>query len=232
MLQSKGFGNLKSEKNIAPLCFAVDIDNVLGGAEREVQRLYKDLTGTPWPRGVYGSAGGLDESDLDRELVEGIFSRFHEESIPKLPVLPGAKLALDLLRNRYRILIVTARRSTSRNKTLAWLETRRIPFDDIYHAEDKTAIPERIVLAIDDHPLHAIGYCEKGIPVFLMDQPWNRSVSHPLITRVSGWDDLLQVFHYGAFPSHSCNLFEYPSPRSLFRDLTYSSAVNAVKSHA
>ena len=41
-------------------CFAVDIDNVLARAEREVQRLYWELTGTVWPRGRYGSAGGLD----------------------------------------------------------------------------------------------------------------------------------------------------------------------------
>ena len=48
-------------------CFAVDIDNVLGRAEPEVQRLFQELTGTTWPLGMYGSAGGLDSSHIDRD---------------------------------------------------------------------------------------------------------------------------------------------------------------------
>ena len=47
-------------------CFAVDIDNVLGKAEPEVQRLFQEVTGTPWPAGKYGSAGGLDSSEHER----------------------------------------------------------------------------------------------------------------------------------------------------------------------
>ena len=109
-------------------CFAVDIDNVLARAEREVQRLYWELTGTVWPRGRYGSAGGLDLGSFDPKIIEGIFTRFHEESIPVLPMLPGSKTVLNLLRHRYRILIVTARRPNSRPQTLAWLRAHRIPF--------------------------------------------------------------------------------------------------------
>ena len=78
-------------------CFAVDIDNVLGRAEPEVQRLFQELTGRLWPVGLYGSAGGLDASQLDPELLEEIFSRFHQESIPRLPLFPGAKQALTVI---------------------------------------------------------------------------------------------------------------------------------------
>lgn len=204
-------------------CFAVDIDNVLARAEREVQRLYWELTGTPWPRGVYGSAGGLEGNDIDRDIVERMFSRFHDESIPVLPMLPGAKVALDLLRHRYRILIVTARRPISRPQTLAWLKARRIFFDELYHADDKTVIPESISLAVDDHPIHARGYCELGARVFLMDQPWNQSCAHPSITRVDGWDGLLQALHYGVVPSTISKKIEYPPPGDLLRSqITHS----------
>ncbi len=78
-------------------CFAVDIDNVLGRAEPEVQRLFQELTGTSWPVGLYGSAGGLDASQLKREVIEEIFTRFHEESIPRLPLFPGARQALAVI---------------------------------------------------------------------------------------------------------------------------------------
>ena len=78
-------------------CFAVDIDNVLARAEREVQRIFWELTGTPWPRGKYGSAGGLNEGDFAPDVIEKIFSRFHEQSIPLLPMLPGAKFVLKFV---------------------------------------------------------------------------------------------------------------------------------------
>ncbi len=173
-------------------CIAVDIDNVLARAEFEVQRLFRELTGTPWPPGRYGSAGGLDSSEFERALIEEIFSRFHEESIPRLPVFPGARVALELLHRFYRIIIVTARRPTSRPQTLEWLRNHRIPFDALYHSEDKTAIPEPMSVAIDDHPEHIRGYQDLGLRVFIMDQPWNKHVGHPQVVRVDGWDAFLQ----------------------------------------
>lgn len=197
-------------------CFAVDIDNVLGRAEPEVQRLFQELTGTLWPVGLYGSAGGLDTSQLDRELIEEIFSRFHEESIPRLPLFPGAKQALAVIHRRYRIIIVTARRPHSRPQTLQWLVSHGIPFDALYHTEEKTEIPESITAAIDDHPYHIQGYRALGMQVFVMDQPWNREIEHSDVIRVKGWDSLLQwlhVRHVGHWPK---NIPEYPSPQQLF----------------
>ena len=197
-------------------CFAVDIDNVLGRAEQEVQRLFQELTGTPWPVGLYGSAGGLDTSQLERELIEEIFSRFHEESIPRLPLFPGAKQALAIIHSRYRIVIVTARRPHSRPQTLQWLVSHGIPFDALYHTEEKTEIPESMTAAIDDHPHHIQGYRALGMQVFVMDQPWNREIEHADVIRVKGWDALLQwlhVRHVGHWPKH---IPEYPSPQQLF----------------
>lgn len=118
-------------------CFAVDIDNVLGRAEPEVQRLFQEITGTPWPFGRYGSAGGLDSSEFERSLIEEVFARFHEEAIPQLPLYPGAKYALEVIHQTCRIIMVTARRPYSRPQTLAWLTAHRLPFDALYHTEEK-----------------------------------------------------------------------------------------------
>ncbi len=200
--------------------FAVDIDNVLARAEWEVQRLYVELTGKPWPRGIYGSAGGLDNDLLMRDVVEKIFVRFHEGSIPHLPLLPSARMGLHQLEHRYRIVIITARRPYSRPQTLEWLQKHQIPFDELYHTEEKTDVPENISLAVDDHPLHALAYCELGIRVFLMDQPWNKDVDHPLLTRVSGWDDLLHMLDYGSVEVWSSTVMETPRVKSLLQFAT------------
>ena len=197
-------------------CFAVDIDNVLGRAEPEVQRLFEELTGTSWPVGLYGSANGLDTSQLARELIEEIFSRFHKESIPRLPLFPGAKQALTVIHRRYRIIIVTARRPYSRPQTLRWLESHGLPFDALYHTEEKTDIPESITAAIDDHPHHIQAYRALGRQVFVMDQPWNRAIPHADVIRVTGWDALVQWLHVRHLPHWPQHIPESPSFQQLF----------------
>lgn len=209
-------------KSATPHCFAVDIDNVLGRAEPEVQRLFQELTGTPWPMGRYGSAGGLDSSQLDRPLLEEIFTRFHKEAIPRLPLLPGAKYALEAIHRTCRIIIVTARRPYSRPQTLEWLRAHRLPFDALYHTEEKTEIPESITLAIDDHPEHLQSYQKVGARVFVMDQPWNRLVVDPHVIRVTGWDALLQWWHVRMISPHSQNWPESVAPRQLWKRLALS----------
>lgn len=200
-------------------CFAVDIDNVLGRAEPEVQRLFREVTGTPWPVGKYGSAGGLDSSEYDRVLIEKIFSRFHEESIPLLPLFPAAKYALGVLHRTCRIIIVTARRPYSRPQTLQWLTTHGLPFDALYHTEEKTEIPESITLAIDDHPDHLQSYQAVGARVFVMDQPWNRHVVDTKVIRVTGWDALLQWWHIRPISPWRGRGQETPAPYHLWKRL-------------
>jgi uncharacterized HAD superfamily protein len=201
-------------------CFAVDIDNVLGRAEPEVQRLFHEITGSPWPTGQYGSAGGLDSSHIERSVIEEIFSRFHEESIPQLALYPGAKYVLDILHQTCRIIIVTARRPYSRPQTLAWLKAHGLPFDALYHTEDKTEIPESITVAIDDHPEHLDSYEAIGARVFVMDQPWNRQVDNPNAIRVSGWDSLLQWWHFRNLSPWSNRIPETSAPHLLWKPLS------------
>ncbi|MEX0829472.1 MAG: hypothetical protein WD032_04455 [Nitrospirales bacterium] len=203
-------------------CFAVDIDNVLGRAEPEVQRLFQEITGTPWPTGKYGSAGGLDTSEIEHSLMEEIFTRFHDESIPQLALYPGAKYVLGVLHQTCRIIIVTARRPYSRPQTLTWLSAHGLSFDALYHTEEKTEIPECITVAVDDHPVHLQSYQAVGARVFVMDQPWNRLVSDPNVIRVSGWDALLQWWHFRFSGSWPNRLYETPSPQHLWRRLPIS----------
>ena len=181
--------------------FAVDIDNVLASAEQEVQRIFHELTGESWPPEMYASAGGLDGSDWDRDLIERIFDYFHERSIPTLPVVPGARQVLQRLQKDYRIVLITARRPTSRPQTLDWLAEHGIPFDELHHTGEKAEVSNDIVVAVDDHPGHVSEYLAQGVQVFLMDQPWNRMFSAPGVTRVSGWDELLQNLDVSSKPA-------------------------------
>ena len=173
--------------------FAVDIDNVLAIAEEEVQRIYYELTGTVWPWKFYASAGGLDRSDCNRQLIEHIFDYFHERSIPTLSVMPGARSALHRLRQQFRIVIITARRPQARPQTIEWLHQHDLPFDELHLTGEKTTVTQGLAFAVDDHPDHVQEYVSQGIHVFLMDQPWNQGVPACGVTRVMNWEQVLQA---------------------------------------
>ena len=174
--------------------FAVDIDNVLAVAEEEVQRIYRELTGEVWPSDLYASAGGLDRSDMDRDLIEKIFDYFHDQSIPSLSIMPGASTALAMLQQQFRIVVITARRPSARPQTLDWLHSHGLPFDELYLTNEKINVADNVVFAVDDHPEHVQDYLNQGIQVFLMDQPWNQCFSASGVTRVSNWWQLLETF--------------------------------------
>jgi uncharacterized HAD superfamily protein len=123
---------------------------------------------------------------------------------------------MAVIHRRYRIIIVTARRPHSRPQTIQWLVSHGIPFDALYHTEEKTEIPETITAAIDDHPYHIQGYRALGRQVFVMDQPWNREIEHSDVIRVKGWDSLLQWLHFRHVGHWPTNITEYPSPQRLF----------------
>ena len=156
---------------------------------------------------------------MNVQVIEKIFTRFHHEAIPRLSLYPGAKYALNVIHRTCRIIIVTARRPYSRPQTLEWLLNHGIPFDALYHTEEKTAIPESITVAIDDHPEHLHSYQGIGARVVVMDQPWNRQVVDPMVVRVSGWDALLQWWHVGHLTMWSKPVTETPAPDHLWRRL-------------
>ncbi|HET7059628.1 MAG TPA: hypothetical protein VFI05_12865, partial [Nitrospiraceae bacterium] len=113
--------------------------------------------------------------------------------IPLLSILPGAKEAMEHLQARYRLVLVTARRATSESLTRDWLLEHGIPFDALYHVENKCDVPEALSLAIDDHPRHIARYLEQGIRCFVMDYPRNRQLEpHPQLTRVQSWPEVIE----------------------------------------
>lgn len=56
------------------------------------------------------------------------------------------------------------------------------------------AVQHNMAAAIEDAPHHAIAIAHAGIPVYLLDKPYNRNVVHDLIVRVSGWPEISDRF--------------------------------------
>lgn len=172
--------------------FGIDIDGVLSDVDVMLDELAIKYTGKPWPSEFAAAPSSTTELIPDH-LLQQIFDDFHESRIPLLSILPGAREALEHLQTRYRLVLVTARRATSEGLTREWLCEHGIPFDALYHLENKCAVPEALSLAIDDHPRHIARYLEQGIRCFVMDYPRNRQLDpHPQLTRVQSWPQVIR----------------------------------------
>lgn len=172
--------------------FGIDIDGVLSDVDVMLDELAIQYTGKPWPREFAAAPASTTELIPDH-LLQQIFDDFHESRLPLLTILPGARQALEHLKTRYRLVLVTARRATSEALTRQWLSDHGIPFDALYHLENKCDVPEPLSVAIDDHPRHITRYLEQGIRCFVMDYPRNRLLDpHPRLTRVQSWPEVVQ----------------------------------------
>src|SRR5689334_6655461 len=142
--------------------FGIDIDGVLSDVDVMLDELALQYTGKPWPL-EFAAAPSSTTDLIPDHLLQQIFDDFHESRIPLLSILPGAREAMEQLRIHYRLVLVTARRATSEDLTRDWLREHGIPFDALYHLENKCEVPEALSLAIDDHPRHIARYLEQGI---------------------------------------------------------------------
>lgn len=85
---------------------------------------------------------------------------------------------------------ITARRMRDLEVTSTWLEQHDYPDGRLAldaHDKARLALDLGLSLAFEDSPANAIALADAGIPVILLDWPYNRHVSHPLVFRVRDW---------------------------------------------
>ena len=128
--------------------------------------------------------------------------------------VPGAAEALGRLRARHEVVVVTGRPEEHvGERTRRWLAAHAIPHDSlVFRGEtDKEAAVRRATddgrgldVLVEDHWAFAEAVAEHGVPVLLVDCPWNRSApAHPLVRRVGGLVEAIDSILTGAFPGRA-----------------------------
>lgn len=147
---------------------------------------------------------------LDRypaEVPEGFFSSpegmgMFREARP----FPGAALSLwGAVSAGLRVAYVSSRPPEARFVTRRWLGENGFPPSPVVcagTARDKVSFVAarkgEVLAAAEDDPVLAVELAGLGVPVLLVDWPYNRHVSHPLIRRVMSLP--------GALPRRGCPL--------------------------
>jgi 5'-nucleotidase len=192
-----------------PFVFSVDLDGVVFDYESAFRQYVARLRGvdpatlpppTTWSY-IDAGWGFVDENDyLDhhaRAVTDtGLFIT--------MPAFPGVSEALWKLSDAgVHIQVVTARltkkgtHATAVADTVRALDAHAIPYRDILFTKDKHHAlaglalhsPDRL-LHIDDSPGQLTNLAAAGVPVLIMDQPYNREIDG---LRVSSWEQIVPL---------------------------------------
>ena len=143
----------------------------------------------------------IDWDEVLRRVDEFISSQMHDEVSP----VSGSVETIKQLSNIYEIHLITSREEKFKDKTLNWLNKHffnifnKIHFTNSFgknknkKMKSEVCIENGIELMIEDAPVHAKDLAEMGIEVLLLDKPWNRVDTHPLVKRVYDWKEIEKI---------------------------------------
>ena len=142
---------------------------------------------------------GNTKEESNKYALEFCYSdRFYS-----IPLVKGAKEAVNQLARKYPVHIVTARSEELRKQTDEFLR-RHFPdtplnvrySGDFFRVQNKTKaqICEElgINVMIEDNLQFARECSQLGITVYLLNKPWNQGDVDGNITRVDNWQDILR----------------------------------------
>lgn len=185
--------------------FGFDLDEVL-----------MDFNGAlgPWHNRNYGT--NYQKHEIFSFNLEKIWGCTVEEAIQRVleffnspehwnaEPIAGAVSGIRKLTEQYGLYVVTAKPEELREKTLEWISLH-FPkmFDEVYFTNHFSGSnPKRsksevchelgIEVFVDDALHNAEEIASAGIPVLLLDTPWNQGeVKYP-ITRVFSWEEIVE----------------------------------------
>lgn len=199
----------------------VDLDDVLG----ETARCFLELLELHFGRRVAFheiTTFDLGESfGFGREELADYLRLVHRpEALAAIEPMAGAREILaDWHARGYEVAVLTGRPPATRDDSLAWLMTHDFPFDSLHQVDKYSSYydgahgtPEG-ALRLDEIP--ALGFClavedfldtaaflaeTAGVPVALLDRPWNRDLSglsagaRSRIVRCRDWGEIAERF--------------------------------------
>jgi len=175
-----------------------------------------DLMGpmVPWHNEQFGTTLTRDEYytfDLDKvwkctgdeawDRVEKFYQTdLHTNSQP----VAGALAGMKALKKDHRFIIITARAASQEGQVRAWLDihfpgvfdevvfTNHFNKDGLKRTKSSVCLELDVKLFVEDAIHNAEDVAGVGIPVLLMDTPWNRVELPSLVTRVKSWEEVVE----------------------------------------
>ncbi len=188
---------------------ALDIDDVLIHFYDGITRYHNALYGTTLTRKELTTYHFEQLWKCPREeMVRRVMEYYHSKEHELIEAIEGVHAALTRHKRRFRYVCITARPDSVRAHTLPILERHFPKLITSAHflghlelgstnARSKAEVCHEIgaVLLVEDSLYNAEIAAKAGIPVLLIDTPWNQTPHlHALIRRVFDWNEIDAVF--------------------------------------
>jgi uncharacterized HAD superfamily protein len=181
----------------------IDFDDVLFGFNKAFSRFQKAKYGISVRfedinQYDLSKVWGISIEEVTKRANEFYSSAFHNEEEP----VPGSVRGVSRLKGEYELHLITSRHDDIRSQTIAWLD-RHFPktFTGIHLTNQFGSIAKKrlksevcreldIDLMIEDAMHYARDISESGIPVILLNKPWNQGEVPDLVVRAMDWEDV------------------------------------------
>jgi uncharacterized HAD superfamily protein len=139
----------------------------------------------------------IPSTDVMTRLNE-FYADYHESALP----VEGALESLRMLVQNYELHVITSRKEELREKVMSWINRhlpnlfKEIHFTNHFEGVGKKRLKSEVCrelgvnYVIEDCLDYAKDVADKGIPVFLLDKPWNQGQIEAPITRVKSWNEI------------------------------------------
>jgi len=191
---------------------AIDIDDVLLDFVNPFLTFWNHKYGTSFKKGDIFSFDLEKPLSVSKEEKNKSMEEFYNSSLfVNLPPILGARESLNFLNYNYENDILTSRQPYSCNGRMGEFTENSLEnfftgnYFKIFYSknheiqgESKADICRRegISFLIEDCLFYALECNRKGIPVFLMNNPWNQAnLEGTLITRCENWEGVLQAIN-------------------------------------
>lgn len=186
------------------LTVGIDLDEVLANLVESVLEHYHERTGRRFRREDMESYNFWDLWGGTREqAIEVVHDFFSSDRFADVRPVQGAVEAIEVLSRQHGLVIVTARPKSIEDETRRWVAGHfGESFQGVHLANHfskegeelkKSSICRQLEvdLMIEDSLEHAEDCAERGIPVVLLESPWNSNQPAPAgIIRAGSWSEI------------------------------------------
>lgn len=131
--------------------------------------------------------------------MDYFFRQYQEILLSNLAPVEHAPRALDLLKEKHELVLITARPEGFRAMTEDWLGRHEIPFDELLMTTycDKADFCRQagVDIYIEDSLENAQSIARTGIPVMLYDAPYNQHNDDPRLMRRFNWPEIYRTVY-------------------------------------
>lgn len=118
------------------------------------------------------------------------------------PPVPGAPYYLSRIKQYHEIYIVSAREEQYAPETREWLKRHGLPYDEMIllgsHAKKEACLENNLHVLVEDTLEIGVQVSAAGVPVLLLDAPYNRGALPRLVYRKRSWDEIYRAVVAGS----------------------------------